>query len=93
MTRGARSLSAGAKSGAYSSVSPHPATRRILPGSPFNTGVAPVSLEHFDVDDRVSHDRYGLGTVVEVQGPEVVLVAFGSEVRRLALPNLRLVKL
>jgi hypothetical protein len=46
------------------------------------------------VGDRVSHDRYGLGTVIGTEdGDAAVLVDFGSKVVRIALPSTKLVKL
>ena len=71
------------------------ATRRVLPGSPFNvpqTDLGPA--EHYAIDDRVSHDRYGLGTVVNVEGMAAVHADFGfGAVRRITLPDTRLTKL
>ncbi|MQA82661.1 MAG: hypothetical protein GEV10_30075 [Streptosporangiales bacterium] len=71
------------------------ATRRVLPGSPFN--VAPADLgpvEHFAIDDRVTHDRYGLGTVVKVEGEVALQADFGHGiVRRITLPSTKLSKL
>jgi hypothetical protein len=44
--------------------------------------------------DRVSHDRYGLGTVVGTEnGNAAVLVDFGPKVLRVALPTTKMVKL
>jgi len=69
--------------------SPRPARR--LATSPFNREpVAPVVPEVFALDDRVSHDKYGLGTVVGVNGTREVIVNFGSETRRISLPNPKL---
>ncbi len=76
-------------------MSPRPAdTRRVLPGSPFNgpPAVEPPAV-HFAIDDQVSHDRYGLGRVVGMLGNAVLLVDFGSGVRRVAVPNAKLTKL
>jgi hypothetical protein len=54
-----------------------PATRRHLPTSPF---AAPVDepIKHFEVTDRVTHDRFGLGAVVSVEDGRSVVVDFGS---------------
>jgi hypothetical protein len=46
-----------------------------------------VVPEVFAVDDRVSHDKYGLGTVLSVNGTREIIVNFGAETRRIALPN------
>ncbi|MFJ8436145.1 hypothetical protein ACIQ9P_33075 [Kitasatospora sp. NPDC094019] len=63
------------------------AVRRPLPSSPFK---APVEAprKHFAVGDRVTHDRYGLGRVVDVEGDGdiAVLVDFGSRQERLTPP-------
>jgi len=48
----------------------------------------------YALNDRVSHDRYGLGTVIGTEvGDAAVLVDFGPKVLRVALPNTKLVKL
>jgi hypothetical protein len=65
------------------------AARRHLPRSPFN--VAPASpVEAFAVDDRVTHDRYGLGRVVAVEKDVAVLVDFGSRKERITSPYAKL---
>jgi len=68
-------------------------TRRFLPGSPFNPvpGSEPVP-EEFEVDDRVTHDRHGMGRVVSVE-ERAVVIDFGTGPRRIALPNPKLSKL
>jgi len=45
------------------------------------------------MSDRVSHDRYGLGTVVGTENGTAVLVDFGPKVLRVALPTTKMVKL
>jgi hypothetical protein len=48
----------------------------------------------YAMSDRVSHDRYGLGTVVGAEnGNAAVLVNFGPKVLRVALPTTKMVKL
>ncbi|MEO7447946.1 MAG: hypothetical protein ABI336_06695 [Humibacillus sp.] len=49
-------------------------------------------IEHFEVEDRVSHDKFGLGRVI-VEEPTAVVVAFGSERVRITSPFNRLTKL
>lgn len=76
-------------------MSPRPAApRRILPGSPFK---APVALppQQFEVGERVTHDRHGMGKVVAVEDGDVaVLVNFGGAgVQRITLPNGKISKL
>jgi hypothetical protein len=69
-------------------------TRRPLPTSPFNKTPAVVEpVETYAVDDMVTHDRYGLGTVVATEGDFAVVVNFGVDVRRIALPNAKLTRL
>lgn len=64
---------------------------RYSPRSPFGARVAPP-IEHFEVEDRVSHDKFGLGRVI-VEEPTAVVVAFGSERVRITSPFNRLTKL
>ncbi len=62
------------------------ATRRVPPSPP---GVAPSAALGLEIGDRVSHDQYGLGTVVVLEGDgknAVAKVDFGSAgVKRLLL--------
>ncbi|WP_242453949.1 hypothetical protein [Bailinhaonella thermotolerans] len=68
--------------------------RRPLPGSPFNKfAVTPPPLEQFVVEDRVTHDKYGLGSVVGVEEDVAVLVDFGSGTHRIPVPSSKLFKL
>jgi len=66
--------------------------RRRLPTSPFRDRVEPP-VEQFAVDDRVSHDTYGLGRVVSVQVDEAVIVDFGARKVRIPTPFAKLNKL
>jgi hypothetical protein len=69
-------------------------TTRALPGSPFNQPPAVAIVATYAMSDRVSHDRYGLGTVVGTEnGNAAVLVDFGPKVLRVALPITKMVKL
>ena len=68
------------------------ASRRFLPGSPFNTVQEDPAVEQFAVRDQVSHDKYGLGRVILVEDDEVV-VDFGSCRVRILSPFARLAKL
>jgi len=54
------------------------ASRRFLPGSPFNSLPEDPPVEQFAVRDQVSHDKYGLGCVVLVEDDDAVIVDFGS---------------
>ncbi|GGL31121.1 hypothetical protein GCM10014719_35740 [Planomonospora parontospora subsp. antibiotica] len=74
--------------------SSHAATRRILPGSPFNrTFVPPPPIEQYALNDRVSHDKYGLGVVIGVEDELAVLVDFGPEQRRITTPFAKMTRL
>ena len=69
-------------------------TRRALPGSPFSRQPAVAIVASYAMSDRVSHDRYGLGTVVGTEnGDAAVLVDFGPKVLRVPLPTTKMVKL
>jgi hypothetical protein len=48
---------------------------------------------HFSVDDRVNHDSFGLGTVVATEGETAVLVDFRTAVRRVPIPDAKLIRL
>lgn len=65
--------------------------RRPLAGSPFN--LRPVeAIERFAVQDRVTHDKYGLGRVVMAE-EAAVTVDFGSHQVRIVSPFHKLTKL
>ncbi len=68
-----------------------PAKRRHLPSSPFPPEPEPV-VEQFAVEDRVSHDTYGLGRVTG-EGDGTVTVDFGTQTVRLTSPFHKLEKL
>jgi hypothetical protein len=72
--------------------------RRYLPGSPFNAPVTEEPAESYEPSDLVSHDKYGLGTVLDVQvldvqGQIAIVVDFRTHRRRITLPCSKLVKL
>ena len=69
------------------------ATRRFLPGSPFNVPVVVRPVEHYAVQDQVTHDKYGLGRVIGVEDEIAVLVDFGSRQERITTPDNKLTKL
>jgi hypothetical protein len=69
------------------------APRRHLATSPFNVPDPEPCAERFSVDDKVTHDKYGLGTVTGVEEGTAVLVDFGSHVRRILTPSPKLTKL
>jgi hypothetical protein len=70
-----------------------PAPRRPLPGSPFNAPIAAPPPEDYAVNDMVTHDKYGLGTIIGVEEGIAVRVNFGSHERRLSTPCSKLTKL
>jgi hypothetical protein len=75
-------------------MSPHHAVpRRHLATSPFNVPDPEPPAERFSVDDRVTHDKYGLGTVTGVEEGTAVLIDFGSHVQRILTPSAKLTKL
>jgi hypothetical protein len=68
--------------------------RRPLPGSPFNRPeAAATEPEHYAVSDKVTHDKYGLGTVIGVEEGISVLIDFGSHKQLLRTPCAKLTKL
>ncbi len=69
------------------------ATRRFLPGSPFNNMPASPPVERFDAQDQVTHDSYGLGRVLLVEDDAALVVAFGSRRARIMWPYAKLTKL
>jgi hypothetical protein len=71
----------------------HAASRRFLPGSPFNVVSVEPPVEQFAVSDQVTHDKYGLGRVVDVETDEAVIVHFGPRRVRILTPFARLTKL
>jgi hypothetical protein len=68
-------------------------SRRYLPGSPFNVPVVEEPAEAYERRDLVTHDKYGLGSVLDVEDQTAVLVDFGTHRVRLALPCAKLFKL
>ena len=71
---------------------PHAGTRRHLASSPFQPPVA-ATVATFELDERVTHDKYGLGRVVSVEGDQAVVVDFGEQQVRLMRPFAKLNKL
>ena len=69
------------------------ASRRFLPGSPFNVLPVDPPVEQFAVRDQVTHDKYGLGWVVVIEADEAVIVDFGSRKVRVLTPFATLTKL
>jgi hypothetical protein len=75
-------------------MSPYPAgPRRHLATSPFKPPDPEPAAETFDVGDKVTHDRYGLGTVTGVEEGTALVIDFGSHVQRILTPSAKLSKL
>ena len=75
-------------------MSPYPAgPRRHLATSPFNAPDPEPPAERFAVDDKVTHDKYGLGTVTGVEEGTALVIDFGSHVQRIPTPSAKLSKL
>ncbi|MFC4909514.1 hypothetical protein [Actinomadura gamaensis] len=70
-----------------------PAGRRHLPTSPFPPPPAAPPVQEFALDDRVTHDKYGLGQVVGVEPGRAVLIDFGTEKVKILSPYPKLSKL
>lgn len=62
----------------------HARPRRHLSGSPFQPDPEPT-IEQYAVDDLVSHDSYGMGRVIEVEGAAVT-VDFRAQTVRIESP-------
>ena len=69
------------------------ATRRFLPTSPFAPPAAAAPVEQFAVRDQVTHDKYGLGRVIDVELDATLVVDFGSCRVRIMTPCAKLTKL
>jgi hypothetical protein len=69
------------------------ATRRFLPTSPFNAPPAAPPAVQFVVQDQVTHDKYGLGRVIDVEDDAAVLIDFGSRQERITTPFSQLTRL
>lgn len=73
---------------------PHSAaSRRHLSASPFKAQPVVPLAEQFAVRDRVTHDTYGLGRIVAIEGETVVVVDFASQHVRLSAPFHKLVRI
>jgi hypothetical protein len=68
-------------------------TRRYMPTSPFGPPAAAPPVEHFAVRDQVTHDKYGLGRVIDVEADATLVVDFGSCRVRIMTPYAKLTKL
>ncbi len=71
----------------------HAAVRRVLPTSPFKPPPEAPPAEQFQVEDQVTHDKYGLGRVLSVEGDTALVIDFGTHRVRITLPCAKLAKL
>jgi hypothetical protein len=67
--------------------------RRYLPSSPFKPPPEDPPVERYELDDLVTHDKYGLGRVILVEGDASVVVDFAPRRVRIATPFARMTKL
>jgi hypothetical protein len=67
--------------------------RRYLPTSPFAKPDPEPPPERYSINDKVSHDTYGLGTVTGVEEGIALLIDFGTHVQRIPTPSPKLIKL
>ncbi len=65
--------------------------RRHLSSSPFAEKTQP-DIENFDIGDRVTHDKHGLGRIIS-ENPLSVVVDFGGTKVSVQSPFTRLTKL
>jgi hypothetical protein len=72
--------------------SPRASNRRYLPSSPFKPPPEEPPAEQYEVDDLVTHDKYGLGRVILVESGAVV-VDFTTRKMRITAPFARMTKL
>jgi hypothetical protein len=69
------------------------AARRFLPTSPFQPPPAAPPAEQFAVQDYVTHDTYGLGRVISVEGDTALAIDFRTYQVRITTPCAKLTKL
>ncbi len=69
-----------------------PAKRRYLPTSPFKPPPEAPPAEQYAVHDLVTHDKYGLGRVIVVEGDAAVVVDFAPRRVRILTPFARMIR-
>jgi hypothetical protein len=67
--------------------------RRYLPTSPFKPPPEAPPVEQYALHDLVTHDKYGLGRVILVEGDTAVVVDFAPMKVRISAPFARMIKL
>ena len=75
------------------SYSPGARNRRYLPSSPFKPPPEEPPAERFELDDLVTHEKYGLGRVILVEGDVAVVVDFAPRKVRIMAPFARMIRL
>jgi hypothetical protein len=69
------------------------AGRRYLPSSPFKPPPPAPPIEQYELNDLVTHDKYGLGRVILVEGDTAIVVDFTPRKVRILSPFARMSKL
>ena len=67
--------------------------RRYLSSSPFKPPPEAPPVEQYELHDLVTHDKYGLGRVILVEGDTAVVVDFAPRKVRIMAPFARMSKL
>ena len=67
--------------------------RRHLGSSPFKPLPEDPPVERYELDDLVTHDKYGLGRVILVEGDASVVVDFATSKVRIVTPFAKMTKL
>jgi hypothetical protein len=67
--------------------------RRHLPSSPFKPPPEDPPPEQYELDDLVTHDKYGLGRVIAVEHDASIVVDFSTRKVRITPPFARMTKL
>jgi predicted 2-oxoglutarate/Fe(II)-dependent dioxygenase YbiX len=67
--------------------------RRHLPSSPFKPPPEDPPVEQYELDDLVTHDKYGLGRVILVEGDASIVVDFATRKVRITTPFAKMTKL
>ena len=75
------------------SYDPDARNRRYLTSSPFKPPPEKPPAERFELDDLVTHEKYGLGRVILVEGDVAVIVDFAPRKVRIIAPFARMIRL
>jgi hypothetical protein len=67
--------------------------RRYLPTSPFKPPPEDPPVEQYELDDLVTHEKYGLGRVILLEGDTAVVVDFAPMKVRITAPYARMIRL